>query len=469
MDYDKQRTFLTRQRWRLLPAATGCGIFLVQAARAPMPTWARVAGEALSLGLFWGAYYLPNYLGMNANPQRRLRWLARGRWVALSLLGLLGLVIQAKIALASVVAAAALHLVLLRFLHKPLPLDLRQPDPRWLQVIAAVYAAADFAALWLARRGGAPVVLVDELLVCFAFLATVVVRPRSGASHAAFGAVAAGLSFLLSADAATAFFSGATAAAVFLWTAGTAHLLAKAAQQNLENYDDLVQNLETFYNEPRENIVRTLIQSVAQLAEDWERWQPKGQAAVTAWYRRNARLYLFANCQHHLLYKHIVYTLGLLELARGRVLDFGGGNGDFSRALARKGCQSTYLDVAGDAANYLRWRATREALPLGIAHDLDELEGLYDTVYSLDVIEHLVDLAPVFARLKKLLRPGGWLVATYYNGPTSSAPMHIDPGFDARDFLVAQGFRDVKATAVGLLSPELMRKNHFMILENRGS
>ena len=37
-----------------------------------------------------------------------------------------------------------------------------------------------------------------------------------------------------------------------------------------------------------------------------------------------------------------------------------------------------------------------------MAHDLDKLKGPYGIVYCLDVIEHLADLPPVFARLKKL-------------------------------------------------------------------
>jgi len=162
-----------------------------------------------------------------------------------------------------------------------------------------------------------------------------------------------------------------------------------------------------------------------------------------------------------------VYTLGLLRLARGRVLDFGGGNGNFSRALARAAVDTTYLDVPGESADYLRWRAERERLPLKIVHELSELEGPYDVAYCLDVIEHLVDLEPVFERWRELLRPGGLLVATYYDGPNSTAPMHIDPGYDAREFLLAHGFDDVKPSFVRLSSAELLRKKHFMILRKK--
>jgi len=462
MDYRNQRTFFARQRNRLWVPAWGCAALLVEAARVPAPLWAQTAAGVLSLALLWAAYYLPNYLGLDANPQRRPRWVARARWVVLFLMALAALAAQAKSALILVAAAAVLHLALRRILRQPLSWDLRDADPRRLRLLAAVYAAADFVVLWMARRGGAPELLLVELLLAFAFLAAALVRPSAALAQALFGAIAAGLSYLLAPTAVTT-------AAVFLWTAGAAHLFGNAVRQNRKNFEDLVESLQAFSHEPRETTVQVLAESTPRLAEDWTRSQPQGQAAVTAWYSRNARLYLYANCQHHLLYRHIVYTLGLLRLARRRVLDFGGGNGDFSRALACAGVETTYLDVPGDAADYLRWRTTREHLPLKIVHELDALEGPYDMVFCLDVIEHLADLKPVFARWKELLRPGGRLVATYYNGPTSTAPMHIDPGYNARDFLLTQGFRDVKPELVGLLSPELMRKKHFMILEKEAT
>src|SRR5437879_8542074 len=57
MDYEEQRTFLKRQRWRLLPAGLGCGALLVQTVRGRAPLWARIAGGLLAFGLLWAAYY----------------------------------------------------------------------------------------------------------------------------------------------------------------------------------------------------------------------------------------------------------------------------------------------------------------------------------------------------------------------------------------------------------------------------
>jgi 2-polyprenyl-3-methyl-5-hydroxy-6-metoxy-1,4-benzoquinol methylase len=469
MDYEKQRKFLNNQMLWFSPAAAACVLLLVLVLGSSGSGGERVLAAAIALGLLWAAYYLPNYLGMDADPWRRLRWVARARWVVLLLAGIVALLAGAKLALAGVGVMALLHLGLLKPLLKLERRDLREPLAARLAVLGGVYAVGDGALLWIARNSGVASLLLAELLLCFVFLAAVLARPRSPLHPVVFGTAAAGYGYILIAGAGSASFETMTAAAVFLWTAGTFHLLVRANQQNLANYDDLLENLRAFTKQSREALAGILLESVPRLAENWQRVQPHGQKAVTAWYRENALLYLYANCQHHLLYRHIVYTLGLLRVARGRVLDFGGGNGDFSRALARRGVDVTYLDVPGDAAEYLRWRVKREALLVKLVDDVKALEGPFDVIYCLDVIEHLAELPPVFERFRQLLRPGGWLLATYYNGPTSSAPMHIDPGYDARQYLLTHGFRDIKSSIVGVFSPELMRKNHFMILEREAS
>ncbi len=72
MDYEKQRNFLRRQRLRLFPVAAGCAPILALAARMPQPSVEGILAAVLSLGQLWAAYYLPNYLGMDADPWRRL-------------------------------------------------------------------------------------------------------------------------------------------------------------------------------------------------------------------------------------------------------------------------------------------------------------------------------------------------------------------------------------------------------------
>lgn len=458
MDYDKQRTFLTRQQRRLLPTALACALLLVESWRSSDPLWARLLAAALALGLLWSAYYLPNYLSLNAYARRRLRWLARARWFLLGLVGLVSLAARAWVGLGILLAAGVLHFAGRRRLEVGLPADPEAAAARGLAGITLPYAMADAALLWSLHRDGVPSPLLVEFLLAFGFFAAALLRPRGWLAHGGWALGIAAFSVLL-------FPSPLSALATFLWTFAAASLLAEAEAQNLENYRTLVDALQAFSGEPRETIAELLQESTRRLAEDWSRSRPTHPAEAASWYSRNAHYYLYDIAQHHLLYKHITYTLGLLRLARGRVLDFGGGNGDFSCALARAGFETTYLDVPGESAEFVRWRVQREGLKLAIVHDPAALAGPFEVIFALDVLEHLADTKAVLARWRELLRPGGWLVFTYYVGPASSAPMHLDPGYDLPAYLVAQGFRPVKTRQVGLFSPEYMRKKQFQIME----
>src|SRR2546427_12081061 len=74
MDYEEQRTFLKRQRWRLLPAGLGGRALLVQTGRGRAPLWSPIAGRCVAFGLLCAAYCRPNYLGLHAAASRRPLW-----------------------------------------------------------------------------------------------------------------------------------------------------------------------------------------------------------------------------------------------------------------------------------------------------------------------------------------------------------------------------------------------------------
>ncbi|MGH9594898.1 MAG: methyltransferase domain-containing protein [Bryobacteraceae bacterium] len=458
LDYENQRKFLFTQRLWVLPALVGCLLLVNETWTQPPGISTDIPVTLLAAVLLWVAYYLPNYLGLDADAQRRPRWVAKSRlWLLLVMIAFTA-GYQCWLALGAAVASVALHFVLMRWLRRPLPQDLSAPQPLRLALLAVIYAAADYTVLWLADRHGMPGIVAAEMWLACVFFGLVLLRPRLKESQLGVAILGATPAFALSVRWPTLVGS-------MLWIAGTSYLIWRAVRQNRENYETLVKTLGEYSREPREVTVQVMAEAGQWLADDWVRTTPRGQAEVNAWYTRVARRYLYHNCQHHLLYRHIVYTLGLLKMGRGRTLDFGGGNGNFSRALARRGFDVTYLDVPGEAADYVRWLSAREGLPVRVCHDLSEVAGPFDVIYSLDVVEHLVDMRPVGDAWRNLLKPGGLLVGTYYAGPCRTAPMHIDPGYDAKKYLLGLGFRDVHGKHVGVLAAELLRKPNFMVLD----
>ena len=97
-----------------------------------------------------------------------------------------------------------------------------------------------------------------------------------------------------------------------------------------------------------------------------------------------------------------------------RVLDAGCGSGPLSAALRDRGAVVTGIDVSdgmlalakqrlgGDADLHLV--DLRDRLPFG--------EGVFDVVVSSLVLHYLEDWAPTLAELRRVLRPGGRLVAS---------------------------------------------------------
>ena len=94
----------------------------------------------------------------------------------------------------------------------------------------------------------------------------------------------------------------------------------------------------------------------------------------------------------------------------GRLLDLGCGDGSFGAWLRASGpCEVTGVTIQGTEAELARTR-----LHQVIEADLDRWEPtdavLYDGVVASHVLEHLADPARLLRSLRRIVRPGGWLV-----------------------------------------------------------
>lgn len=99
---------------------------------------------------------------------------------------------------------------------------------------------------------------------------------------------------------------------------------------------------------------------------------------------------------------------------RDRVLDFGGGNGVLAPTLARLYREVVCVDLRTEIAEEVA-RSERLANVSARAGELATLglpDGHFDTVIAADVLEHIVDLAPLVAELRRLLVPGGELLVS---------------------------------------------------------
>ena len=97
-------------------------------------------------------------------------------------------------------------------------------------------------------------------------------------------------------------------------------------------------------------------------------------------------------------------------------LDVGCGAGLLAEPLARLGAAVTGLDASPELIAAARSHAAATGLPIDYhSGDLQEMEGQFDLVTCMEVIEHVADPAAFVCALAKRLAPGGLLVLSTPN------------------------------------------------------
>lgn len=82
----------------------------------------------------------------------------------------------------------------------------------------------------------------------------------------------------------------------------------------------------------------------------------------------------------------------ITKLAKGKILDFGGGIGDLSLELAKKGFFVTYAEVTGETFKFTNYLFSRNNFPVKLINLSEEkIENYYDTIICLNVIEHITN------------------------------------------------------------------------------
>jgi 2-polyprenyl-3-methyl-5-hydroxy-6-metoxy-1,4-benzoquinol methylase len=441
MDYTEQRKFLRSSRIRgaalvlVLSAAVGV---CIEAGRVSDPKLlALYAAVTLALAIF--IYYTPDYLHLSVDPVKRSRWAVKIRWRIIAAVLVLSALLASN-AHARVTAAAGIWLIALNLFGRKVT---RGVVPLYFWLGETVLLAALLLVVRL------DLLLATLLLAAAAHLAITVAE--SAALY--WTGVVSGIGLLLILFSAwrqhvdTTF---ATALACVLWVSSlaTAYLVRRAEERNAENIKASIHELNAFTGYSAERILHLWAVSNQELAKNWQQAAiaPEDQDRLKEWYRQNSELYLFALSGYNLEYKRIRSNLNMLRRAHGSCLDYGAGNGELLLEAARTD-RAVYYDVEGETMRFARERARQRNLPIEFFHAKDNLAAAgtkhgFDTIFSLDVLEHLPDLAGELNFLAALLNPGGLLVFDVPAGATKSHPMHLNHDLDVVSFMRARGMKD---------------------------
>ncbi|MGM3307931.1 class I SAM-dependent methyltransferase [Anabaena sp. WFMT] len=195
---------------------------------------------------------------------------------------------------------------------------------------------------------------------------------------------------------------------------------------------NLKQHLQEFLHLDSETLDQKLATGKEKLAElghkdfDWE--------AASNFYRdKVGEIYLFELGAWHLESpENIENTLFLIvDYAKGRVLDFGGGIGTHTICAAR--CpqveQVIYCDINPLNRDFVRHRSEQLGLSQKIVFCSEmPLKDSFDTIISFDVLEHLPDPCQQLRLFHQALKPEGRTILNwhFFKGFNQEYPFHLD-------------------------------------------
>ena len=158
------------------------------------------------------------------------------------------------------------------------------------------------------------------------------------------------------------------------------------------------------------SIVESEIRQFAAQAADW--WDPDGSEAML--HKLNpVRLAYVRDMidQHWQCDEH-----GFRPLEGKSALDVGCGAGLLAEPLARLGAKVTAIDAAAELVGVAREHAAGQGLAIDYRHGaVEDLDGNFDLVTSMEVIEHVADPQVFLNSLAARLAPGGLMILSTPN------------------------------------------------------
>jgi len=158
------------------------------------------------------------------------------------------------------------------------------------------------------------------------------------------------------------------------------------------------------------SIVPEEVRQFASHAGDW--WDPDGSEAMLHKLNLVRLCYLRDQVDQH----WALDETSLKPLEGKSALDVGCGAGLLAEPLARLGARVTAVDAAPELIEAARAHAAGQGLEIDYrASPVEQIEGQFDLITAMEVIEHVADPASFLAAIAARLAPDGLLILSTPN------------------------------------------------------
>jgi len=165
---------------------------------------------------------------------------------------------------------------------------------------------------------------------------------------------------------------------------------------------------------------------------------------------------------------HIPACLDRFDFRERRVLEIGLGQGAESEQLIRRGAKWSGLDLTSESVERVRARLELRQLPYvdlrqGSALQIPWPDASFDIVFSHGVLHHIPDIHTAQAEIRRVLKPGGRLIAMVYARNSLNYQLSIRV---LRRALLAAAY-PLRRTRLVAKAPEMLRE-HIANAEQMG-
>src|SRR2546423_3693929 len=156
-----------------------------------------------------------------------------------------------------------------------------------------------------------------------------------------------------------------------------------------------------------------------------------------------------------------------------RVLDVGCGGGLLAEALATEGARVTGIDPSERSLSAARDHAQRAGLAIDYRRGTAEhvktagLDGTYDLVFAVDVLEHVDDLDRTLAGVAAVLAPGGGLGFLTHNR-TIAGFLQVVWDEEYVQHIMPEGFHDFARFITSAELSDALARHDMVVHEMKG-